>query len=100
MPGCEGGTTDESYSDYCIQDPNADPTPVPTIGVPTVAPTVEPSVSSAPSKAPSAAPSDVPTLSPFGTIEYVGNEGIFYSPYPLGICKGDCDTNEDVSLEI
>lgn len=50
---------------------------------------------------PSFVPSQAPTsIGPFGTIEYVGNEGTFYSPYPLGICKGDCDTDEDVSQPI
>ena len=30
-------------------------------------------------------------------IKFVGNNGDFDAPYPLGPCQSDCDTDEDVS---
>jgi len=36
-----------------------------------------------------------PTVDYFGAIEYVGNDGTWYSSYPLGVCLGDCDTDDD-----
>lgn len=33
----------------------------------------------------------------FGSLEYVGNDntGFFYSRYPMEVCQGDCDTDDD-----
>ena len=105
VPGCEGGEEDDSQSDYCIEDPSGpSPTsaptssPVPTANVtamPTAQPTAGPTKS--PTMAPSEAPSEEP-VEPFGKIEYVGNEGTFYSRYPMGPCQGDCDNDNDVSI--
>ena len=41
-------------------------------------------------------PTPAPTpMEPFGPITYVGNDGGYFAPYPLGVCQGDCDTDAD-----
>lgn len=47
-------------------------------------------------------PTPVPSSGPtkeetFGIVAYVGNDhdGYFYDRYPLGVCRGDCDTDDD-----
>jgi hypothetical protein len=75
IPGCIGGLTDDSNSDYCVFDPYGDgyfePTPAPT-PAPTV--TARPSYSPLPLRA----------LTDYGGTP---DESLF----PLQICEGDCD---------
>jgi hypothetical protein len=86
VPGCIGGETDISMSDYCIVDPNF---PVPTTSPTPPSPTPEPTAAPT-TPAPTAAPTAKPTPEPiFGAIEYVGNEGTFYDVYPMRVCKGN-----------
>ena len=105
VPGCEGGESFSSLSDFCIEDPNA------TTKTPSTAPTarsLQPSLSSSPSALPSisTAPSisSLPTSSPVTMeptqyvpklLEVVGNDGSPGSAFPLGLCQGDCDDDSD-----
>jgi len=97
--------------------PSDIPSMAPTLGpsdAPSNVPSLTPTETSMPSDAPSDIPSNQPTgtppsmepttsprpsyeggIQPFRAIEYVGNDGTFYSRYPLGICLGDCDTDSD-----
>ncbi|CAB9509452.1 expressed unknown protein [Seminavis robusta] len=98
VPGCEGGASESSQTDFCIFDfssagagtpqPTPGPTPRPTTAQPTT-------TTGMPSQSPSQVPSEAPSQGPFGRIEYVGNEGTFYSAYPMPVCKGDCDVDDD-----
>lgn len=99
VPGCEGGEEAGAKTDYCFANPNAS----------TETPSVSPTTSTLqPSQ--SASPSSVPTLSPKPTItsppvtmaptqlpllEVVGNNGSPESAFPLGLCQGDCDDDDD-----
>ena len=71
VPGCLG--VDRSENDYCIVDPNAGPTPPPTVSPPpTIAPTTtmaptsspQPTLSPTTSARPTMLPSDMPSLVP------------------------------------
>jgi len=107
VTGCEGGGNDSSVTDYCVKDPDVvEPTKAPS-EAPTEAPTVSPAPTKTPTMKPSKTPTSVPTVTPsqiptsqpsyapFGRLEYVGNEGTFYTAYPMGMCKGDCDSDDD-----
>ena len=65
MPGCDGGEEDPSSNDFCVWNGTAPRPQLPTM------------------------------YEDVGRIEYVGNDGTFYSMYPLGPCQGDCDTDDD-----
>ena len=72
VPGCSGGEADTTGSDYCIADPNLrNPRPTQPTGT-------------GPSLADQYAP-----------LEIVGNNGFPASKFPLGVCEGDCDTDDD-----
>jgi len=82
-------TTTSNHSNTTNMDA---PSPPPTFA-PTVAPSFQPT--SSPTVEPSPKPTLAPTIEPFGEIEYIGNEGTFYATYPLPVCKGDCDSDDD-----
>lgn len=97
VPGCLGGETQSSRTDYCVRPDatimTARPTPPPTIS-PTVspAPTLEPTTASPtpiPTPVPTPVPTPIPTRNPSGLEDYktVGREK------NLGECEGDCDRN-------
>jgi hypothetical protein len=105
VPGCEGGEQDTTPSDYCILDV----TPAPSVSS---APSQQPSTTFSPSQAPSesvqpsAAPSEsfkpstsanpslAPTPKPLGLLFAYPKEGPPADAYPLGLCVGDCDTDD------
>jgi hypothetical protein len=105
VPGCEGGEQDTTPSDYCILDV----TPAPSVSS---APSQQPSTTFSPSQAPSesvqpsAAPSEsfkpstsanpslAPTPKPLGLLFAYPEEGPPTDAYPLGLCVGDCDTDD------
>ncbi|CAB9500347.1 expressed unknown protein [Seminavis robusta] len=80
------------------------PTPIPS---PRPTPRPSPTPSQKPSPRPSPRPTtaaptstDAPTWEPFGPIQFVGNEQNFYAPYPLGVCQGDCDSDDDCAEDL
>jgi hypothetical protein len=101
--GDDDDMMDEEEPDVIEEDatamPSATPTAMPSF-TPTLSPT-SPKLTRAPTLAPTSKPSSSPSSSPtyeaFGPIDYVGNnaEG-YFAPYPLGVCQGDCDTDQDV----
>jgi hypothetical protein len=84
VPGCNGGDTDSSESDYCVLPPNG-----PTPATPTAFPVTPPMA--APVSPVTHAPVDPMTLKKFES--FGGSPPA--SKFPLGLCKGDCDTNGD-----
>jgi hypothetical protein len=108
VPGCLGGEEDDSKTDFCVLDPEAQVTgsftPVaapaitlatqtvaPTIGIPAELPTFEPTteVTLAPTEDASNASGVLPEL------DIVGRNGVPAESYPFGLCQGDCDADED-----
>ena len=111
MPGCAGN--DRSRSDYCVLDMDALPQPTnnptnPPTNRPTNAPTNPPTnrPTNPPTNRPTDSPIPVPTALPptiparnseTVAIDIVGNNGFPASKFPLGMCEGDCDSDEEVS---
>mmetsp|Transcript_37630 Transcript_37630/g.91330 ORF Transcript_37630/g.91330 Transcript_37630/m.91330 type:complete len:220 (+) Transcript_37630:134-793(+) len=73
VPGCSGGQSDVSLSDYCVQrtDLNAPP--------------------------PTPSPNPAPT--PYNTPR-VGIPIRYTRDFPLGLCEGDCDSNFDCANDL
>ena len=97
IPGCSGGETDSTLSDYCVLDVRGEgytdpdtlpPTPEPTLK-PTAAPTNEPT------NKPTLPPVEfAPVPRPTGAQKQIWNRG-WEPQFLLGECEGDCDTDED-----
>ena len=86
VPGCTGKTQNLIKTDYCIEDPaiaNAATYP------PTFSPTFAPSVSA------TDLTNDERDL--VATLTLVGQDGEPAASYPLQLCEGDCDSDDDVS---
>ena len=84
VPGCKG--FDSSLNDYCIEDESLmkAPSAAPTKEVPTKSPR------------PTNEPSTLPTMAPTKlSLIRVGNNGSPSSVFPLGMCQGDCDNDEE-----
>lgn len=99
VPGCEGGATFAAATDFCMADstktPTTAPTPQPTESP---SPTAAPTVSLAPTKSPSpttAPVTEAPTPYVPKQIEVVGNDGFPEDLFPLGLCQGDCDDDDE-----
>jgi hypothetical protein len=105
VPGCTGKAQNNLRTDFCIEDPDIanaatyPPTFEPTYA-PTFAPTYAPTYS--PSYAPTMAPTDTPdgerVRDPVATLTLVGQDGVPATSYPLNLCEGDCDSDDDVSI--
>ncbi|CAB9509455.1 expressed unknown protein [Seminavis robusta] len=83
VPGCSGGETDSSYSDYCVRESDI----LSRVYVPQVPATEENNA-------------DVPRdgTKAFPKIQKIGNnifDHLGSDKYPLGLCSGDCDSNSD-----
>lgn len=89
VPGCSGGEEDATPSDYCIRLED-----YPAEGAVSVS-TMNPSKS--PSSFPSATPSDVPSFVPSSLPSSLPTRrrGELAVVYPMQLCEGDCDSNED-----
>ena len=74
VPGCLGGETDSSGTDYCIRAGASLVTAPPTSASPTISPAPTPS---------------------YPSLKKVGNNWDPASAFPLGECEGDCDRNSD-----
>lgn len=121
VPGCIGGGDFAAQTDFCIalvESTLGAPTNAPTKR-PTQAPTEQPSLARSgvpteevqstgpttemPSMGPStAAPSLVPSSAAYWKLpelDFVGNDGNLQG-MPLGVCQGDCDTDEDCLDEL
>jgi hypothetical protein len=110
VPGCIGGEEEHSRTDFCVPDPSFStaldnqPTDSPT-KAPVFAAQTLPAATLAPVASPKTAapipatlkPTDAPTVTPLLEIDMVGNDGNPSSFFPLGMCRGDCDTDEEVS---
>lgn len=83
VPGCEGGENDASRTDYCIQDPGGNP-------LPTHRPTPRPQSTPRPTSKPADS----------GMIHYLGNDGNPASVFPLPVCGGDCDGDNDCAGDL
>jgi hypothetical protein len=83
VPGCtvgDEGSQAAKLSDYCALSISFLPSsPYPTQGESTPRPSPKPAVETTLD----------PTIEPFGPIQYVGNGGNFFAPYPLGVCQGE-----------
>lgn len=82
VPGCIGGESDETNTDYCVFDPYGQ-----GYSTPTPAPTIAPSITARPTITP---------LNPQPLVDYGGTPPI--GNMPLQICEGDCDKDEDCSF--
>jgi hypothetical protein len=82
VPGCFGGESDITNTDYCVFDPYGDGYSVPS-PVPTSAPTV------------TARPSLIPL--PLKKLQDFGGDPPA-DKFPLQLCQGDCDVHEDCAL--
>ncbi len=98
VPGCAGGRNERDSTDYCILPPTASPT-VSVSHAPSHQPTVSvaPSVSQAPSNEPSLSPTAKPTRL---QINKVGNGGSPSEVFPLGLCQGDCDDDDECAGDL
>ncbi len=81
VPGCLGGETDSTNTDYCVFDPYG-----PGYSVPTAQPTNAPSITARPTLTP---------LDPIPLVDYGGTPPL---NVPLKLCEGDCDKDEDCDL--
>ena len=72
VPGCTGGESDTSFTDYCIHPPGG---PQPTMPRPSPRPTYAPQMTPRPSTMPTNRPTQAPQTAPTGTtmIEFLGN---------------------------
>lgn len=77
VPGCSGGSSDGSFSDYCVRRRDAVYTNV------------------APKRAVQTPATSSEKLGAFPTIRNVGNNIFAQGRYPLEACEGDCDNNQD-----
>lgn len=94
VPGCFGGKNDLSRTDYCVLDPNASPTP------PTSAP--HQALTRNPTTSPTKAPMSLVHPPSIHELPILVSHGGNPPPqaFPLGLCHGDCDVNDDVSTVI
>lgn len=79
-PGCIGGESDPTNTDYCVFDPYG-----PGYSTPTAQPTNTPSITARPTITP---------LNPIPLIDYGGTP----PSMPLQLCEGDCDKDEDCEI--
>ena len=90
----------EENGDVEIPEPTSIPTTIPVTEPPTEVPTAVPATEE-PSMAPTTEqPTETPTMPTFTSnvtsIVFVGNNEEL--EYPLELCEGDCDTDDDVSI--
>lgn len=92
-PGCDGGTTFGADTDFCA--PAIGSAPEPSTDAPTFEPTAEPTliIIEPALETPATAPTYVVNTSGLLQLEFVGDEITF--GLPLGMCQGDCDSDED-----
>eukprot|EP00980_Cylindrotheca_fusiformis_P013668 scaffold3515_cov126-Cylindrotheca_fusiformis.AAC.17 len=86
VPGCIGGASDGSRTDYCV---------LPEGGTPVQAPTPAPvpfTTTPPPPPPPTQGPTPPPTPAP---IQYPAIPLSYSTRFPLGLCQGDCDRNSD-----
>ena len=81
VPGCLGGEKSSGTSDFCVFDPYG-----PGYFVPTEPPTHAPTITNRPT---------LSALDPRPLRGFGGNPPPEH--LPLGLCQGDCDTDEEVS---
>lgn len=89
VPGCSGGKSDWSLTDYCAYPVSSSPSEIPSDSPssdPSPSPVAPPTIAT-PSATPNS-PSAVKAL-------YVYNGVPPPSAYPLGLCEGDCNTDSD-----
>jgi hypothetical protein len=105
VPGCTGNAKKSYKTDFCIVDPDiANAATYPPTFAPTYAPTYAPtdaptySLSYAPTTAPTDAPDGERVRDPMATLALVGQDGEPAASYPLKLCEGDCDSDDDVSI--
>ena len=94
VPGCKGGDSDSSRTDYCVYKPETAPPPVSTSHL-APSPTLTPVSTPFPEPAPTETAS--PTNAPSGFAAAVKLTSYGGSPpaskFPLQICQGDCDND-------
>lgn len=83
VPGCLGGESASGTSDYCVFDPFG-----PGYTLPTETPTQAPTTTNRPTQQP---------LNPKPLKGFGGNP--LPEHLPLGLCQGDCDTDEEVCFQ-
>lgn len=87
VPGCEGGDSDNSRTDYCIYKEEERP-----FTTPSTPPPQEPTSATKPTPPPISNPNPSSGFYP-ELVSFGGSPPAFR--FPLGLCQGDCDSDKD-----
>ena len=115
VPGCTGGKSDNSRTDYCIR-PAADTAPLNTSSptpLPTIPPlsSVTPGPTALPTPVPTQLPTPAPTVNPTSRpVQVIVQENVSNLPNvkfvhlnpnnPLNECEGDCDNDNQCAGDL